>query len=256
MNDATVNSTLSTQPRIDAKRFYMAMAATCAVVAFIGFAPSYWIPMVTGTQPQPFLVHLHGLLFSGWTLFFLLQTSLVASGNTARHREIGLAGIALASIMFCVGILMTIHSLHINIALGFPQAAKAFSIVSFSAIILFAAFVAIAIANVHNRELHKRLMLLVTVSMLQPAIGRWFLLFLRPPGAVGPPPVEVTLGPGLVADLLIIAAMIYDRKTRGRIHPAYWVGGGVIFAVQVLRVPLSHTATWLSVADWFAAASL
>ena len=52
--------------------------------------------------------------------------------------------------------------------------------------------------------------------------------------------------------LLIVAGMIYDWRTRGRPHPAYWVAGGLTLAVQVLRVPLSASPAWLSFADWLA----
>ena len=47
--------------------------------------------------------------------------------------------------------------------------------------------------------------------------------------------------------------MVHDRRTRGRVHPAYWVAGGVALAVQLLRVPLSGTAGWLRVTDWMLA---
>ena len=72
-------------------------------------------------------------------------------------------------------------------------------------------------------EVHKRLMLVNTAGILQAAVGRWFVLFLAPataPGvAVSPPPVFVTVMPGLVVDLLIVAGMIYDWRTRGRVPP-------------------------------------
>lgn len=34
----------------------------------------------------------------------------------------------------------------------------------------------------------------------------------------------VSVLPGLTVDLLIVVAMIYDRRTRGRVHPAFLVG--------------------------------
>ena len=98
-------------------------------------------------------------------------------------------------------------------------------------------------------------MLVATVSLLQAAVGRWFLIFLAPVqlggGPVSPSPVFVTIMPGLLSDLLIVAAMIHDRKT-GRVHPVYWIAGGALVALQVLRVPLSTTASWTQVADAFA----
>ena len=52
-----------------------------------------------------------------------------------------------------------------------------------------------------------------------------------------------------------VAAMLHDRRTRGRVHPVYWVAGGAVLAVQLLRVPLSGTDGWLRVTDWLLAMS-
>jgi hypothetical protein len=231
-------------------RFYVRMAATCVAVAVIGFAPTYWVPMARGTLTGSPIVHVHAVLFSGWTLLFWAQTSLVARRRLTRHRELGVAAVGIAIAMCFVGLGVTISSLRHADAAGFGLAGRAFSIVSISAIVLFAMLVAIAFMNVKNPDVHKRVMLIATASLLQAGIGRWFALFLRPPGAQGPPRVAATVTAGLVADLLVVAGMIHDRQTRGRVHPVYWIAGGLVVAVQVLRVPLSTTSAWTSVADW------
>ena len=80
--------------------------------------------------------------------------------------------------------------------------------------------------------------------------------FLAPDRATaGPPPVLVTIMPGLVVDLIVVAGMIHDRRTRGRVHPAYWAAGGALLAVQLLRVPFSTTTGWMRVTDWLVALS-
>jgi hypothetical protein len=230
------------------------MAVTCLAVAVVGFAPTYWVPLGRGALDVPPLTHFHALFFYGWLLFFLKQTSLVASGAVRRHRELGVAGVALATGMCFVGTGMALVSVKRFEAAGFGDAARAFSIVSLSAVVLFGALVAIAIVNVKKPDIHKRVMLVATASILQAAIGRWFLLFFAPPRPVGvlgsPPPVLVTVMPGLVTDLLIVAAMIHDRRTRGHVHPAYWIAGGAVIAVQLLRVPLSTTHAWASAVQW------
>jgi hypothetical protein len=116
----------------------------------------------------------------------------------------------------------------------------------------------VAIARVRDTDLHKRLMLVNTAGLLQAAVGRWFVLFLAPPPppgatAVSPPPVFVTVMPALAVDLLIVAGMVYDLRTRGRIHRVYWIAGGITLAVQVLRVPLSQTGVWLQMTNWLLA---
>jgi len=68
--------------------------------------------------------------------------------------------------------------------------------------------------------------------------------------------VVVTVMPGLLADLLFVLGMIHDRRTRGRVHPVYWIAGAAVVAVQVLRVPLSTTSAWTRVTDWLLAAGI
>jgi hypothetical protein len=256
----TAATTITTPIAARGQRFYVGMAATCLAIGAIGFAPTYWVPMLQRTLAVPPLTHLHALFFYGWLLLFLHQTMLAASGRLGRHRELGVAGVALATGMCFVGLGMAIGSLKRLEAAGAGEAARAFSIVSVSAVTLFGALVATAIVNVKKPEVHKRLMLVATVSILQAGIGRWFLLFLAPRAAVLPgppavPPVAVSILPGLVTDLLLVAAMIHDRRTRGRVHPVYWYAGGMVLAVQVLRVPISTTSAWERLTHWLVALS-
>jgi len=236
------------------ERFYFWMAATCLAVGVIGFAPTYWIPLFGAGRDVPRLTHIHALFFYGWLLFFLKQTSLASSGAVARHRELGIAGVALATGMFFVGTGMALSSIRRSEAAGFGDAALAFSAVSLTGIVLFAVLFCIAIGNVKKPEIHKRLILVATVSILQAAVGRWFVLFLAPPlppgGHASPPPVSLSVMPALLVDLLIVAAMIHDRRTRGHVHRVYWIAGGALLAVQVLRVPLSTSHAWTVIAQW------
>jgi hypothetical protein len=51
-----------------------------------------------------------------------------------------------------------------------------------------------------------------------------------------------------VPDLLLVCGAIYDRRTRGSVHPAYKWGGGLVVASQVLRLALLGSSFWLSIA--------
>jgi hypothetical protein len=71
--------------REKARLFYVWIAAACAVVAFGGIAPTYWLQIPAGTFVGSPLVHVHGVLFSSWTLLLLSQTLLVANGRLRNH---------------------------------------------------------------------------------------------------------------------------------------------------------------------------
>jgi len=242
------------------EQFYVRIAAACLVVAVVGFTPTYWLPLFRGTLNVPAISHLHAAVFYSWTLLFLAQTWLAANRKLTRHREWGVVGVALATTMVFVGMAAAITSLKQSTADGFGDAVRAFTVIPVSGLVFFVALFTIALMKVRQLEIHKRLMLVATVSLLQAAVGRWFLIFIAPVplggGPVSPPPVFVTIMPGLLSDLLIVAAMVHDRKTTGRVHPVYWIAGGALVALQVLRVPLSTTAAWTQVAHWLSTVSL
>jgi hypothetical protein len=237
------------------------MALTFLAVAVVGFAPSYWVPMVRGTLDGPPIAHLHAPFFYGWLLLFLRQARLVAAGRVGRHRELGVVGVALGTGMCFVGLGVAINTLNRLDAAGLGASGRPFAIVSVSAIALFAVLFVVAVVNVRAPEVHRRVMLVATASLLQAAVGRWFLLFLAPPrppgftGPVVPPPVAATIGAGLVVDLLIVAAMVHDSRAHGRVHRAYWIAGASVLAVQLLRVPISATDAWIRVTYWLQALS-
>src|SRR5690348_1195605 len=72
------------------------------------------------------------------------------------------------------------------------------------------------------------------------------------PGLGPPLPVLFALGPGLIAELLIGAGIVYDWRTRGHIHPAYLIGLVVTMAVMLLRAPLGETPAWLGFTKFLA----
>ncbi|MDQ6629911.1 MAG: hypothetical protein M3Z29_15920 [Pseudomonadota bacterium] len=240
---------------IDARRgsrpfFYVWMAGIFLLIAFLGFIPTYWARLATGTFNGAPILHIHGALFFTWTLFFLAQTSLVAAGRTPDHRSWGMAGISLATAMACSVVLAAINGIKVADAIGMADQARRFSYVPLSSVVLFAGFLAVAIAAVKRSEMHKRLMLLAMIPLMQAATARIFMTLFAPRDAIGPPPVAVALPPGLLVDGLLIAAMVYDWRTRGRPHPVYLIGGSLLLADQLLSAPISATATWMSIARW------
>lgn len=236
--------------RAQTRWFYVGMAAIFAAIAFGGFVPTYWAKVATGTFSGPPILHLHGALFFSWTLFFLFQTTLVASGRVMDHRAWGMAGISLATAMAFTVVLAAINSVRAAEAIGMADQARRFMAVSLLSLLIWTGFFATAIAQSRNTELHKRLMILTMVAFMHPAIARIFMTLFAPPGAVGPPPVLMAVPPGIVADLLLIPAFVYDWRTRGRPHPVYLIGLAILLAYQLLLVPISSTSAWMNVARW------
>ena len=236
------------------RRFYFFMSLTCFAVALLGFMPTYFVPLATGQFRAPAVQHIHGLLFFGWTVLFCVQTWLVSSGGTLAHRNWGMLGIALASAMVLMTLVVTVQGMNIYDAAGMGPAKRAFSWVQISGIAFFGGVFALAIMEVKRGEIHKRLMMLATISLLDAPIARWFAVVLSPPVPAGelppPPPVILALPASFIADLLVVAAIVFDWRTRGKPHLVYLYGGGALLLLQVTRAAVAATPFWDSVALW------
>jgi hypothetical protein len=263
MTATTMNATSRAVTRT---RFYLWLAVAMAATAFLGFAPTFWIPLSQGVPERIPVLAVHGALFFGWTLFLVWQAWLVAAGRVAKHRDVGMIGVSLATAMTIFGVLAAINSAKRAAALGFADAGEAFLIVPITAIVSFAVFVIAAMVNARRPEWHKRLMIAATAVILDAAIARPFIAYIvmgghLPPfqGNVGiagfngpPPPVAGVLPPALAALIFIVAGMIHDRRNLGMVHPAYWWAGGFALGVQLLKIPFSETAIWHDTARFLA----
>lgn len=243
----------ASQTYVSSRWFYVWMAWACAAVAFVGFTPTYWAPVASGSYTGPAILHIHGLLFSGWVLFFIVQTTLAATDRIRHHRIVGTFGALLALAMLIAGIFAAANSIRVGTAGGLQQTNETFSIVPLSTVSFFVIIVGCAIANVTHPETHKRLMLVATIAILPPAIARLLALASGVPIGPGhPPPILLSLVPSAAADLLLLVAVVRDRRTLGLVHPAYAYAGAALVFLQIVRVPIGMTAAWQSFAGWLA----
>ncbi|HEV7716963.1 MAG TPA: hypothetical protein VGO53_15295 [Steroidobacteraceae bacterium] len=238
--------------RSETRRFHVWMGGVFVLIAFGGFTPSYWSRVAQGTFHQPPVIHIHGILLFTWALFYLVQTSLVASGRSNTHRAWGLAGISLFSVVICSIVAAKITTMRLDELHGFGDDSRRFSAVTFLGLPLMIGLFAAAISQTRRPEVHKRLMLVLMAGLMTPASARVFLFLLAPPGALdgGPPPPWVSIPPAVVGILLVIAAMVYDWRTRGRPHKVY-VYGVLLLALQpVLAVLIASTPAWMTAANF------
>ena len=168
-------ATTITPARTGSGYFYVWMAAVSVLIAFGGFAGTYWLQLLGGTFVGGPLLHLHGAQYSAWTLLLFSQTWLAAKGSLDHHRAWGLVGISLATALVFVGVATAIHSMTGRIPAD-GDASRRFFIVPITALGGFAILFAAAIANINRADWHKRFMLVATFSLLQAAVARFFFL--------------------------------------------------------------------------------
>ena len=221
------------------RRFYTGMALAIALTVFAGFAPTYYLRPWFQSTPLGGLVHLHGLVFTGWVLLFLVQSTLIAAGRTALHRRLGVAGAVLAVLLVVVGTMTAIAGA--SRAAGPPGVPPlVFLAVPFFDMVVFTGLAAVGLWHRRRADIHKRLMTLATIALLGAPIAR------LPFGArmIGLPGVFA------LADLFLVACIAYDLTTLRRVHPATIWGGLAIVVSQPLRLAISGTGLWLGFARW------
>lgn len=241
-------------------RFFFRMAVFLALVGLVGFVPTFWAPMARGAYTSP-VITIHGLVCSAWLLLFVYQTWLAASGRTGRHRDIGLAGVSLATMLVIFGVMAAIDQTRRAAAAGNLEAGLQFMILPIWQVLLVATLFAAAFATIRRPEWHKRFLLFATGEMMEAPLNRLFVYFVAfrghmpvPAGMPSPPPPlgSGSFNPvGLLPEAVFFwFPMVRDWRTRGRIHPAYIVAYGGVFAMHRLRAGVSTTAAWHSVAAW------
>ena len=221
------------------RRFYTGMALAIALTVFAGFAPTYYLRPWFQSTPLGGLVHLHGLVFTGWVLLFLVQSTLIAAGRTALHRRLGVAGAVLAVLLVVVGTTTAIAGA--SRGAGPPGVPPlVFLAVPFFDMVVFTGLAAVGLWHRRRTDIHKRLMTLATIALLGAPIAR------LPFGArmIGLPGVFA------LADLFLVACIAYDLTTLRRVHPATIWGGLAIVVSQPLRLAISGTGLWLGFARW------
>src|SRR3954465_15956561 len=85
--------------------FYFYMALSCTAVAFLGFAPTYFMPLAKGSLSATPVIHAHGIPVFAWSRFCVFQSWLAASGRITRHRSVGMIGISVGTALTIGGFL-------------------------------------------------------------------------------------------------------------------------------------------------------
>ncbi len=230
-------------------RFYTAMALVAIAITIAGFGPSAIDPE-SRMGPMTWAVAAHGVIFGSWLLLFLTQTILIRKGRITNHRQLGYTVAVLAILMVVSGYITAIAMARRGFDLsgdllqnsGDPLELLVFQIgdlMSFSILVCFA-------VGYRNRpDVHKRLMLLATIGALMPASLAHIIghsTYLR----------EIT-APIILIPLVILlfASAVYDRVTRGQIHPvSLWVALALFVWANLRAAVIGPSDAWHNFAGW------
>jgi hypothetical protein len=83
--------------------FYFLMSLLIAAVVIYGFSRQLATRLLHPPHPKPFLLSIHAVIFSAWVIFYIVQSSLVRTGNVRTHRKVGWFGVALGIAIPIIG---------------------------------------------------------------------------------------------------------------------------------------------------------
>ena len=124
--------------------------------------------------------------------------------------------------------------------IGVPLPPLQFLVFPILDMVLFAVFFALAIMWRSNLQTHKRLMVLAAVNLVEAAIIR------IPIGFIGAGAPFTSRG---LSYLFIVALIVWDYRSSGRIHRATLWGGLMIVVSLPVRMLISQTNAWTEVAN-------
>jgi hypothetical protein len=221
--------------------FYVSVAILAAAVVFVGFSRTFYLNAWFARRDLPALVIVHGAIATAWVGLLVVQSWLVASRRTDIHRRLGVAGAILALLMIVVGLATARQAAKYGFQTPGLPPATIFVVVPFFDIVVFAILVAIGLHYRRRTDIHKRLMLLATLSILPPAIARIPLSWITS---------TLPVSAFLIADLILLACVAIDWRRSGRLHRAYLWGGLLVVLSFPLRLAVAGTPVWQAFVQW------
>jgi len=227
------------------RRFYIGMVAAIWAVVLVGFAQSFFLrpffPKVVA--PAEPIFYIHGALFLSWFALLAVQTSLIATGDTAAHRRLGLIGFVLAPLMLIMGLYAAALAAHRPTGFtGFADPPLHFFGVLVVWIVAFFVYVGLALLWRKRPQIHKRLMLLAAINLAEAGVTRF------PIAPINTATTEIVAFWATVPLLLPLVA--WDLATLKRLHPATLWGGLAFLVYGPLREVAGATPAWQAIGKW------
>ena len=216
-------------------RFFVTMAVLLLVIAFVGFAPSFYLKIFFDTPELPWYLHVHGATLTTWFPLLLTQTALIATNRPALHRRLGVFTGVIAAFVIVTTFLVILGADASTEVRGITRAQSIENLVlgDLSLLTAFSVLVAVGISFRHRPALHKRAMLLASIALVTPALGR-----------IARFPVFAEAGIALVLAVLLslmLAIWVHDFLSNKRVHATTVWGSALIFGGLLASARLAGT---------------
>ncbi len=211
--------------------FYSGMGLLLVALAIGGFTVA---TILRGNSPLdfPLYVHLHGFIYLSWLALFVFQANLIGQKSYRLHRRLGYLSVLIVSGMIITGVMMINFAYQRGISPIPNTTVQQFLVYPAMDLVGLLGFYLIGVINKHKAELHKHCMLIATIAIMDPALGRIA-------EASHIPPLGLLLHFGLVG-----LVMRHDRNTTGAIHIISWLGLLFVLVRVISLFTVGATEAW------------
>jgi hypothetical protein len=227
---------------------YVAAMLMTVALALVGFWPTYFGPLLSGGVPRhrtasnvfaavTSAIHVHAVVYVLWLLLFVSQVLLAATGRIALHMRVGRWLMAYGFVLIGAGLMVASEGFAARLATGDVFRAQRWLFGILRELAFFAPFLVAGWIYRRRPEIHKRLMIVATLILVVPAVGR--MTFLGTP-----PPLWKYM---VIWPLPVYMAMIHDFRTQKLVHPVYVTGLAAMLAIRLV-LPFGSSPTWQAIA--------
>lgn len=217
------------------RALFVTAAVAFPLLVLIGYARSYYFAAYFDARPlSGTLVHAHAVVMTVWVAYFSAQIALVRSRSIGLHRTLGMAGVALAALVFGFGMAVAINKHLVQRSAPPGVTPEGFFAIPLAEMLLFALCFGGAIHYRKRPAEHKTLMLMTEINFLTPALARIPLL---------PPQFKIAQGFGIPALLAILCFGWHTWKHR-RPNAVFAAAVLIQLASYPLVIFLAGNETW------------
>lgn len=220
-----------------ARYFYLFMSVLIAAIVVYGFSHTVNRFLIHAVPVRPWILYLHATVFSGWIIFFILQSTLVRVRQVKVHRTLGWFGAALATAMVVIGLSTAYTMDRFNILHFHETRQSPFLAIQLQDMGSFAILFALAVLWRKKPEWHRRFVLMASCTLMSAAFARF-------------PAIPLHLVYHCV-EALIFLGVLRDLFVNRRIHAAYLYVLPTLIVTHAIALHLYFTAParWVRITD-------
>ncbi len=226
------------------RNFFLLAAILFPLIVLIGYFKTYYFSAFfpDAAPVANTLVHAHGLVMSGWVLYFVAQVVLIRTKNIKLHMTMGLIGIALAALVVVVGMATAYDAQFIRHASPPGTDPHEFFILPAGDMAMFVLYFAGAVYFRKRPAEHKSLMLMTAINFLPAALFR--IPFI---------PLEyLNLWAFGVPAVIAVLCLVWHSIRYEKVNKVFLTAVVLYIAAATLRFPFAETQVWHAFTNWLA----